>query len=112
MSESTGPAGPALENRLPAEGINSSPEHPLKEFGWIVAASVVTLLVVVTLVGWGARWLAPMLPYSEKRNAKRPPSAKLVSSVPFSFRAMTQPDGTNASNASQQENSRRWRPAS
>jgi beta-barrel assembly-enhancing protease len=71
VSESTG-RGPALENRLPAEGINSSSEHPLKEFAWIVAASVVTLLMVVALVGWGARWLSPMLPFSaETRLAER-----------------------------------------
>lgn len=56
--------GPSLENRLPAEGINSSDEHPLKEFAWLVGASLVTLLLLLALVGWGARWLAPQLPFS------------------------------------------------
>ena len=56
--------GPRLENRLPAEGINSSSEHPLKEFAWLIVASGVTLLVLMALASWGARWLAPQLPFS------------------------------------------------
>jgi beta-barrel assembly-enhancing protease len=56
--------GPTLENRLPAEGINSSDEHPLREFAWLIGAGLVTLAVVVLLVGWGARWLAPRLPFA------------------------------------------------
>ncbi|MBC7956956.1 MAG: M48 family metallopeptidase [Cytophagales bacterium] len=56
--------GPVLENRLPAEGINSSREHPLKEFAWLMVASGVTLLVLMALASWGARWLAPKLPFS------------------------------------------------
>jgi beta-barrel assembly-enhancing protease len=62
MSED--PRGPRLENRLPAEGINSSSEHPLKEFAWLIVASGVTLLVLMALASWGARWLAPKLPFS------------------------------------------------
>ncbi|MEK8033553.1 M48 family metallopeptidase [Ideonella sp. DXS29W] len=66
------PAGPRLENRLPDEGINSSTEHPLKEFAWLVGASLATLLVVVLLVGWAARWLAPHIPFAtEVALAKR-----------------------------------------
>jgi beta-barrel assembly-enhancing protease len=64
MTGVPGRPGPALENRLPAEGINSSDEHPLKEFAWLIGAGLATILVVVALVGWGARWLAPMLPFS------------------------------------------------
>jgi beta-barrel assembly-enhancing protease len=56
--------GPRLENRLPDEGINSSTEHPLKEFAWLVGAALVTLAVVVAAVAWGARWAAPKLPFS------------------------------------------------
>ncbi len=62
MSEE--PRGPTLENRLPAEGINSSSEHPLKEFAWLMVASGVTLMVLMALANWGARWLAPKLPFS------------------------------------------------
>lgn len=64
MSERPASAGPALENRLPAEGINSSDEHPLREFAWLIGAGLVTLAIVVLLVGWGARWLAPRLPFA------------------------------------------------
>lgn len=54
---------PRLENRLPDEGINSSNEHPLKEFAWLVTAALVTLAIVVVLVGWGSRWIAPKIPF-------------------------------------------------
>lgn len=64
MTQPAGPAGPTLENRLPAEGINSSDEHPLREFAWLVAAALVTLALTVLLVGWAARWLAPQLPFA------------------------------------------------
>lgn len=57
-------SGPTLENRLPAEGINSSEEHPLREFAWLIGASLAALLAIVALVGWGAQWLAPRLPFS------------------------------------------------
>lgn len=56
--------GPSLENRLPAEGISSSTDHPLREFAWLVGASLVGLAAVVVLVGWMARWLAPYVPFS------------------------------------------------
>lgn len=64
MSEQPERRAPLLVNRLPAEGINSSDEHPLKEFAWLIGASVATLVVLMALVGWGARWLAPRLPFS------------------------------------------------
>jgi beta-barrel assembly-enhancing protease len=63
MSEPPARRGPTLENRLPAEGINSSDEHPLREFAWLIGAGLVTLALIVLLVGWGARWLAPRLPF-------------------------------------------------
>lgn len=64
MNEPAPPRGPVLQNRLPAEGINSSDEHPLKEFAWLVGASVAAVLALVALFAWGARWLAPHLPFS------------------------------------------------
>ncbi|HSI50279.1 MAG TPA: M48 family metallopeptidase [Ideonella sp.] len=62
-SEPPRPAGPTLENRLPAEGINSSAEHPLREFAWVVGASLAALVLVVLLLGWASRWLAPHVPF-------------------------------------------------
>jgi len=61
----TGPRrGPRLENRLPAEGINSSDEHPLREFAWLVGSALAALLLLMSLLAWGARWLAPHVPFS------------------------------------------------
>ncbi|MGY4829770.1 M48 family metallopeptidase [Sphaerotilaceae bacterium SBD11-9] len=65
------PHRPTLENRLPAEGINSSAEHPLKEFAWLMFASGATLLALVALVSWGARWLAPWVPFSAEVSLAR-----------------------------------------
>ncbi len=60
--------GPRLTNVLPREGINSSPEHPLKEFGWLVGSVAITLTAVLLVVGWGAQWLAPHLPFSAEES--------------------------------------------
>lgn len=63
MPESGRP-GPRLENRLPAEGISSSPEHPLREFAWLLGASLAGLAALVVAVGWLATGLAPYVPFS------------------------------------------------
>jgi predicted Zn-dependent protease len=69
-----------LENRLPAEGINASHEHPLKEFAWLVGGLALALVALVTGIAYGAQWLAPRIPYEyELRLARgmdvvRPPS--------------------------------------
>lgn len=55
--------GPRLENRLPREGINSADERPLREMAWLVGATVVVILLLAALASWGARWLAPRLPF-------------------------------------------------
>ncbi len=55
---------PRLENRLPDEGINSADEHPLRELAWLIGATLLVLALVVVLVGFGAQWLAPRLPFS------------------------------------------------
>lgn len=58
------PPGPTLENRLPAEGINSSTEHPLREFAWVIGVTLGVLLLAVAVLGAAARWLAPLVPFS------------------------------------------------
>ena len=52
-----------LENRLPAEGINASHEHPLKEFAWLVLGVVGALALLAVAVSHGAQWLAPRIPF-------------------------------------------------
>ncbi len=52
-----------LENRLPAEGINASQEHPLKEFAWLVGGVAAVVAALVAFVSWGAQWLAPHIPF-------------------------------------------------
>lgn len=52
-----------FENRLPAEGINASSEHPLKEFAWLGAAVLGTVALVTAVVAYGAQWLAPRIPF-------------------------------------------------
>lgn len=64
MAEGPPHRGPRLENRLPAEGINSSEEHPLREFAWLVGSALVAMLLLLGLLVWGARWLAPQVPFS------------------------------------------------
>jgi predicted Zn-dependent protease len=59
-----GREGPRLENRLPAEGISSSTEHPLREFAWLLGASLAGLAALVVVVGWLASWLAPYVPFA------------------------------------------------
>lgn len=52
-----------LENRLPAEGINASREHPLKEFAWLAGSVVAVLALATALIAYGAQWLAPRIPF-------------------------------------------------
>jgi predicted Zn-dependent protease len=52
-----------LENRLPAEGINASQEHPLKEFAWLVGGAIVAVVVLVMVASYAARWIAPLIPF-------------------------------------------------
>jgi len=52
-----------LENRLPAEGINASHEHPLKEFAWLIFGAAGAIAVVVAAIAYGAQWLAPRIPF-------------------------------------------------
>lgn len=63
-----------LENRAPAEGINSSRENPLKELTWLLAGSLGVIVVLVFAVSLTAQWLAPRIPYQYE--------AKLAATLP------------------------------
>jgi hypothetical protein len=52
-----------LENRLPAEGINASHEHPLKEFVWLVGGIGLVVAAFVAAVAAAAQWIAPRIPF-------------------------------------------------
>ncbi len=51
------------ENRQPAEGINATHEHPLREFAWLVAGAFGTIALAVFLIGLASEWIAPRIPY-------------------------------------------------
>jgi predicted Zn-dependent protease len=51
------------ENRLPAEGINASHEHPLREFAWLAAVVLGLIAVAAGVVSYGAQWIAPRIPF-------------------------------------------------
>ncbi len=63
-----------LENRAPAEGINSSAENPLIELGWLVAGSVGVIVALVIMTSLAAQWIAPRIPYRYE--------AKLAATLP------------------------------
>jgi predicted Zn-dependent protease len=63
-----------LENRPPAEGINSSADHPLKELAWLLGGSVAAVIAVVFAVSLAAQWIAPRVPYKYE--------ARLASTLP------------------------------
>ena len=63
-----------LENRVPAEGINSSRENPLIELGWLLAGSLGVIVALVVGVSLAAQWIAPRIPYRYE--------AKLASTLP------------------------------
>lgn len=54
---------PHLENRLPDEGINTSNEHPLREFAWLLIAGFLTFGLLLAALSWTASWLAPKIPF-------------------------------------------------
>ncbi len=51
----------------PPEGINSSKEHPLKEFGLLLAAVFLFIVVVIVSLGLAAHLLAPFIPFSAEQ---------------------------------------------
>lgn len=52
-----------LENRPPAEGINSSADNPLKELAWLLGGSIAVVVALVLVVSIAAQWIAPRVPY-------------------------------------------------
>lgn len=63
-----------LENRAPAEGINSSTENPLKELAWLLVGSIAAVMTIIVALSLGAQWVAPRIPYDyEARLAARLP---------------------------------------
>ena len=63
-----------LENRPPAEGINSSTDSPLKELAWLLGGSVAVVMALVFTVSLAAQWIAPRIPYRYE--------ARLAASLP------------------------------
>jgi Zn-dependent protease with chaperone function len=60
---STGSGLPPGNPRLP-EHINNRNEHPLKDFLLLAGALLALMFVLTLLLGWGAQWLGPKIPYS------------------------------------------------
>ena len=55
---------PRLENRLAPDDAHGRPEHPLRELAWLLFATLSALAIIVIVVGYAARWLAPYVPFS------------------------------------------------
>jgi len=60
-----------LENRLPAEGINASHEHPLKEFAWLAGCILGVVALATVVIAYGAQWLAPRIPFEYEARLTR-----------------------------------------
>jgi beta-barrel assembly-enhancing protease len=56
-------SAPFLENRLPDEGINTSPDHPLREFAWLIGAGLISFALLLAVLTFLAGWLAPKIPF-------------------------------------------------
>ncbi|MGZ8255722.1 MAG: hypothetical protein ACXWVT_12785, partial [Burkholderiaceae bacterium] len=52
-----------LENRPPAEGINSSTDNPLKELAWLLGGSLAVVIALAFTISLAAQWIAPRIPY-------------------------------------------------
>ncbi len=57
-----------FENPTPAEGINVSPEHPLKEFAQLVVGLTVVSLLAIWLLSTLAGWLARQIPFDYEQS--------------------------------------------
>jgi beta-barrel assembly-enhancing protease len=56
-------SAPFLENRLPDEGINTSNEHPLREFAWLIGSGLISFALFLAALTFLAGWLAPKIPF-------------------------------------------------
>lgn len=61
----------SFENPQIPEGINTSKEHPLREFIWLLAGVVVLVVLVVTLLGWFGSSLARLVPFETELKITR-----------------------------------------
>lgn len=52
------------ENPVIPEGINTSKEHPLKEFSILLFGSVLLIVIISFVLGFGGSWLAGKIPFS------------------------------------------------
>ncbi|RTZ60267.1 MAG: hypothetical protein DSZ32_03955 [Gammaproteobacteria bacterium] len=60
------------ENPKIPEGINTTREHPLKEFAILTVGIFGALIIAVFALGWAAQWAAPHVPFSyEKELSQR-----------------------------------------
>lgn len=57
---------PALEfqQRQPPEGINTSTEHPLKEFSWLLLTVFLFIVAAIATLSLAGHWLAGFIPFS------------------------------------------------
>lgn len=53
----------SYQNPQIPEGINTSKEHPLKEFAWLLGGATILLLVIVSLMGWFGASVARLIPF-------------------------------------------------
>ncbi len=54
---------PDLENPFIPEGINTSDEHPLKEFFWVLGSVLVFIGILIVVLSVSAGWLAQFIPF-------------------------------------------------
>ncbi len=77
---------PDYQNPQIPEGINVSPDHPLKEFAWLVAAVAGLFLVIAITLTLLVGWLVRFVPFSAEQSL-----AELVSAETL-FVDSTQPE--------------------
>jgi len=56
------------ENPKIPEGINTTREHPLKEFAMLSVGVLGLLIIVVFALGWMAQWAAPHVPFAYEKS--------------------------------------------